>query len=170
MFSPLPHRISAYSRRVAFGLVALRVIAASWLRAAPRSLLKDVWRVSRSLPARYEADALPDFLASLEPQQPNLADVDPEEMVAIVDAVARLDRRSPFGLCLRRSLLRYYYLRPAGVPLGINFAVRFRQPHEGKGVAGHAWNTLDGQPWHEREEDYRGFTVIYEWRGQRTED
>ncbi len=165
MFSSPQHRISVFSRRLAFGFVALRVIAASWFQAAPRSLLKDAWRVSRSLPARYEADALPVFLASLGPQAPDLTDFDPQKTVAIVDAVARLDRRSPFGLCLRRSLLRYYYLRRAGVPLGITFAVRFRQPHEGEGIAGHAWNTLDGQPWHEREEDYRGFTVIYEWRG-----
>ena len=152
-------------RRAALGLDAVLAAAGCWLAPRQRPLVTEMWRLSRSFPDRYTGSPLPDFLASLTPNRADLAPMDSEQLRRLVDAVARLDRRSPFGLCLRRSLLRYYYLRRAGVPLGINFAVRFRQPLEGKGVAGHAWNTLDGQPWHELEEDYCGFTVIYEWRG-----
>lgn len=130
-----------------------------------RPLLPAIWRWSRALPARYEAQPLPDFLAAITPPAPDLA-VDPERLRALIDALARLDRRSPFGLCLRRSLWRYHWLRRAGLPLGILFGVRLRGPHEPMGgIAGHAWNTLHGEPWHERPADTQGFTVIYRWEG-----
>ena len=91
------------------------------------------------------------------------SDVTQEAVYRHLDALARSDRRHPFGLCLRRSLLRYHFLRRAGLSLGITFGVRIRQPHEPPGLAGHAWNTLGGRPWCENEEDYRGFTVLYAW-------
>ena len=86
-----------------------------------------------------------------------------DDLRFLLDATARLDWFSPFGICLRRSLLRYHFLRRTGLELSIVFGVRFRQSGEPAGVAGHAWNILNGQPYHEQEEDYRGFTVVYEW-------
>lgn len=140
----------------------LAIAAAS---PALRPLIPAIWRWSRSLPARYEARPLPDFLDAITPRTADLAAVDAEGLRRLLDALARLDRRSPFGLCMRRSLWRYHWLRRAGLPLGIVFAVRFKGEREAGAnrIAGHAWNTLHREPWHEQAPDYRGFTVLYRW-------
>lgn len=157
------------SQRLLLGLSALLTVTRARFDPALRPLPAAIRALARQLPDRQAAQSLPDFLAELTPAVPDLAHLDPDPLRALIDAVARLDRRHPFGLCLRRSLLRYHFLRRAGLPLGVTFGVRFRQAHETAagappGIAGHAWNTWDGQPWCEREEDYRGFTTIYEWR------
>lgn len=145
------------------GLRTFATLQAAWRNPALRPLIPEINKLRRSLPAWYESQPLPDFLAQITPAQADLVGVDRDALRELLDAIALLDRRSPFGLCLRRSLLRYHFMRRAGLTLGITFGMRFRQPHEGKGVAGHAWNTLDGEPYHEREEDYAGFTVVYVW-------
>jgi len=126
-------------------------------------MLAEMRRVQRSLPARYDALSLPDFLTELTPTSSDWADKDREQVRELADALALWDRSSPFGLCLRRSLLRYHFLRRTGLPLGIVFAMRPRKAHEPPGLAGHAWNILDGQPYHERAEDMAGFTEVYRW-------
>ena len=128
-----------------------------------RAMLAEMRRVQRSLPQRYQARPLPDFLAELTPEQADWAGRDEEQVRALTDALALLDRGSPFGLCLRRSLLRYHFLRRTGLPLGIVFAMRARRADEPPGMAGHAWNILREQPYHERPEDMAGFTEVYRW-------
>jgi hypothetical protein len=154
---------TAYALRCRRGLQALVTLARSSLDPELRPLIPVIRRVARELPARQEAQSLPAFLAELTPAEADLVGMDPERLRRLVDALARVDRRHPFGLCLRRALLRYHFLRRAGLPLELAFGVRIRRPHEQPGLAGHAWNTLDGRPWHEDEADYRGFTVLYRW-------
>ncbi len=79
----------------------------------------------------------------------------------IADAVATWHFQSPLGICLRRSLLRYYFLREAGIPVVIVFGARLKDKHEGGGVGGHAWLTLHGSPYFENPVDYEGFTEMY---------
>lgn len=126
-------------------------------------MLAEMRQVRRILPARYHAQPLPDFLTELTPKQEDWQDRNQNQVRALVDALALLDRGSPFGLCLRRSLLRYHFLRRTGLPLGIVFAMRKRDQSEMPGLAGHAWNILHDKPYYERPQDMIGFTEVYHW-------
>lgn len=159
----LPAKLRGAPRRATVHLHAMRTLLAAQRNPVLRPLIPEINKLRRSLPAWYESHSLPDLLAQLTPSAPDLTDVNPEDLRGLVDAIADLDWRSPFGVCLRRALLRYHFLRRAGIELGIVFGVRFRQTHETAGIAGHAWNTLAGRPYHEREEDYLGFSIMYEW-------
>jgi hypothetical protein len=79
----------------------------------------------------------------------------------LADLAALLDRRSPLGLCLRRSLTRYYFLRRAGVPVAVQFGAKFSGGQPDRNVNGHAWLTLNGAPYFEDDENWRGFTVMF---------
>ena len=81
-------------------------------------------------------------------------------MREIVDIAALLNRRSPLGLCLRRSMTRYYFLRRAGLPVEVKFGARFKDGKPDRQVTGHAWLTLNGQPYYEADENWREFTVM----------
>lgn len=81
-------------------------------------------------------------------------------MREIVDIAALLNRRSPLGLCLRRSMTRYYFLRRAGLPVEVKFGARFKDGKSDRQVTGHAWLTLNGQPYYEADENWREFTVM----------
>jgi hypothetical protein len=85
----------------------------------------------------------------------------PDEIRQLADAVAAWHIRSPLGICLRRSLLRYHFLCEAGLPVGIVFGARLKDSGEGGGLGGHAWLTLNGLPYHENPDDYAGFVVMY---------
>ncbi len=152
---------------LARSLSALSVLARAQMTSEGRAMLREMRRVQAEMPARYAALPLPQFLAELTPQRADWADRDEDEVRALVDALAIWDRRSPFGVCLRRSLLRYHFLRRVGLPLGVILAMRKRREGEPPGLAGHAWTTLNGQPWHERPEDMAGFTVVYRWPDDR---
>jgi len=166
-----PHaadRISRYQKMPT--LTSLKSLAAAWpplisamVTREGRAMLAEMRRVQHSLPARYQAQPLPDFLIELTPEQDDWRDRSQNQVRALVDALALVDRGSPFGLCLRRSLLRYHFLRRAGLPLGIVFAMRKREQNEMPGLAGHAWNILHDKPYFERPEDMVGFTEVYRW-------
>jgi hypothetical protein len=83
----------------------------------------------------------------------------------LADLAALLDRRSPLGLCLRRSLLRYRYLHELNVPVTILFGAKFApgaMPDK-KTVTGHAWLVLGERPYHEDDENWQGYTVMLRW-------
>jgi len=138
-------------------------LARAMLSREGRAMLAEMRQVQQSLPPRYEALPLPDFLAAITPENEDWQHKDQDQVRALVDALAFWDRQSPFGICLRRSLLRYHFLRRTGLPLGIIFAMRSRTQQEMPGLAGHAWNTLHDQPYHERPQDMVGFTPVYHW-------
>ena len=150
-------------RSIPKALSVLAILARAQMTREGRAMLAEMREVQRSLPARYNALPLPDFLAELTPQQADWSDRDERQVRELVDSLAFWDRKSPFGICLRRSLLRYHFLRRVGLPLGIVFAMRARRPGELPGMAGHAWNILHDQPYHERPEDMAGFTEVYRW-------
>lgn len=160
-------------RHWATGLAALLLLLAPERRA----LWGEMRAFIRTLPKSLESP-LPQALAALTPASPDLV-VSNSIIRLLTDAAALFERRSPLGLCLRRSLVRYYFLRRVGVPLTLNFGARFNpstslrprpEPVEGAGsgqsgreVTGHAWVTLNGQPYFEEGENYQGFTVMLKY-------
>ena len=123
-----------------------------------RALWGEMRAYVRGLPNALAAP-LPAVMAA---QTPRTADLSmPAGTVRLLaDAAALFERRSPLGVCLRRSLVRYHFLRRAGVPLVVNFGARFKDKTPDRAVTGHAWVTLNGTPYYEEGENYRGFTVI----------
>ncbi len=142
-------------------LLGLSALMAAALSPARWRLLKAMRAYVRGLPAAL-ARPLPLALAAQTPDQPDLT-LPPGDLRQLADAAALLERRSPLGLCLRRSMVRYHFLRRAGVPLVLNFGARFTAGAPDREVTGHAWVTLAGQPYYEEDENYRGFTVMLKY-------
>jgi len=146
-------------RRLGRGLAHTLIIGLALFSAPRRLLLAQMIRLGRSLPGRFN-QPLPALMAQLTPPAAAPA-APPNEIRRLADAVAAWQVRSPLGLCLRRSLLRYYFLRQAGLPVVIIFGARLKS--DAAGIGGHAWLTLHGQPYHESPADYRGFTEMYSY-------
>jgi hypothetical protein len=115
-------------------------------------------RYARELPAALQGP-LPQAVAAQTPQAADLA-LAPASVRNLADSAALFDRSSPLGLCLRRSMLRYHFLRRVGLPVVLNFGARFKGGQADREITGHAWITLDGQPYFEDGENYQGFTVM----------
>jgi len=123
-----------------------------------RALFREMRSFSRSLPAVLKAP-LPDALQQLTPL-PQPAALSERDIRNLADLVALLDRRSPLGLCLRRSLTRYHFLRRAGIPVVLRFGAKFVNGKADRDIAGHAWLTLNGAPYYESGENWQGFSVM----------
>jgi len=126
-----------------------------------RRLFATMRRYVRDLPQAL-AGPLPAALAAQTPAQTGLA-LPPGQVRLLADAAALFERRSPLGLCLRRSLVRYHFMRQAGVPLVLNFGARFVAGAPDRDITGHAWVTLDGAPYFEDGENYKGFVVMLKY-------
>ena len=142
--------------------LALSVLPRLIARREERVLLREMQAMARRLPGILEAP-LPQAMAELAPEPGAGGSRDAGTVRRLADVAALLERRSPLGICLRRSLLRYHFLRRAGVPLVVQFGARFAQKQVGREIAGHAWVTLDGEPYYERSDNWQGFAVIYRW-------
>lgn len=136
-------------------------------RTANRKLLGQMIVFSRTLPAQFNRP-LPQMMAHLTPPPRPHPGLPPAEIRRLADAVAAWHWRSPLGICLRRSLLRYYFLRQAGLEVAIVFGARFKDAQEGGGIGGHAWLTLNGQPYYENLNDYQGFVKMYVYPDPKT--
>lgn len=141
--------------------LALTTLPLLLFDARARRLFAEMHTFARRLPQTLNAP-LPEALATLTPLTSNLQPPT-SSLRRLADLTALLDRRSPLGLCLRRSLVRYHFLRRAGVPLTLNFGARFKGGQPDREITGHAWVTLDGQPYFEDGENYRGFTVMLKY-------
>ena len=141
-------------RHVALGLGVLPAL----LEPRRRALWREMRAYVKELPAVL-GRPLPEAVAAQTPATPDLA-LPAASVRRLADAAALWERRSPVGLCLRRSLLRYHFLRRAGLPLVINFGARFAGSVADRDVAGHAWVTLHGRPYHEEGENWQGFAVM----------
>lgn len=151
--------MTAFSRartRVRRGLGYSTVLLRALVTARQRGLLREALTLSRQLPQRLE-QPLPDALAALTP--PVTPQPLPETTIRqIVDALTAFGAGRPLGICLRRSLLRYYFLRRAGLPLVIHFGAR----RQGDAIGGHAWLTRQDQPYHEQPQNILTHTEM--WR------
>jgi hypothetical protein len=143
--------------RAQHALAYSAVLAAAMADGQRRHFVQEALVLARELPGRLD-QPLPAALQALTPAvQPQFLDHD--TMRQIVDALTAFGAGRPLGICLRRSLLRYYYLRRAGLPLVIHFGAR----RLGDDIAGHAWLTLDGQPYHERPEHTQAHTLMWSY-------
>jgi hypothetical protein len=148
------------------GLLALWTLR----RPASRVMWAEMRAFARGLPDTLN-QPLPEALAAHTPGTVDLA-LPEMEVRRLADAAALFERGSPLGLCLRRSLLRYHFMRRAGVPLAIHFGARFKPGLAGAGhsqgpITGHAWVTLRGQPYFEDGENYRGFAEMFVYPNDR---
>ena len=151
-----------YATRLSHLGLALSALPGLVADPQQRRLLHEMRLLARRLPAVLEAP-LPQAMAELTPETG--ADGTPPEATLrrLADLAALLERHSPLGICLRRSLLRYHFLRRAGIPLVVHFGARFAEKATRRDVAGHAWVTLDEEPYYEAGDNWQGFTVIYRW-------
>lgn len=144
-----------------------------------RMLLAEMRALCRDLPHLLQ-QPIPQAMARLTPPPQTAGPPsNPQIVRKLADLAALLERRSPLGLCLRRSLVRYHYLRRLNVPVVVRFGAKFVPKHgpkhrprhgpkhgpgnEEKDITGHAWLTLDGRPYFEDEENWRDFTVMISW-------
>jgi hypothetical protein len=151
---PVLRRTLVRARR---GLAYSAVLAAAMTDGPRRHFVQEALALARELPGRLE-QPLPAALQALTPPaEPQFLDRD--AMRQIVDALTTFGAGRPLGICLRRSLLRYYFLRRAGLPLVIHFGAR----RLGDDVRGHAWLTLDGQPYYEKPEHTQVHTLMWSY-------
>ncbi len=132
-------------------------------RGEERQLLAEMRQLCRGLPAILQRP-LPEAMAQLTLEEEVIRPL-PDETTTrqLADLAALLERQSPLGLCLRRSLLRYHYLRQMGIPVVVKFGAKFGDGMPEKDVTGHAWLEVNGRVYYEPEENWRGFTVMFTW-------
>lgn len=133
------------------------------LNGRKRLLLTEMRGFMRTLPAVMKRP-LPQALTELTPLDttPNAA-LSEAEIRRLADLAALLERQSPLGLCLRRSLTRFHYLRRHNIPIDIQFGAKFVPTTDERSVTGHAWTTYNGQPYFEEDENWRDFLVMLSW-------
>ena len=147
-------------RRVGRGLRYSAIILMALPSGPQRKLLRQMVAFGRALPDKFN-QPLPEMMAQLTPDPLPQPLASPNQVRRLSDAVAAWQLKSPLGICLRRSLIRYHFLRQAGQPVQIVFGARIKSQTEGGGVGGHAWITLNGQPYHENPQDYANFAQMY---------
>jgi hypothetical protein len=146
--------------------LGLRLLPGLLTSAHQQQLLAEMRSLGRSLPDLLK-QPIPQAMAELETMQRERPFPLPPETQTrqLADLAALLDRRSPLGLCLRRSLLRYRYLHELGIPVTVLFGARFAPgaAPDKKKVTGHAWLVVAERPYHEADENWQGYTVMLRW-------
>ena len=142
--------------------LALSLLPGLLLRPRRRALFHEIRSFERALPTVLK-QSLPEALRSITPQHSSPLILNESTIRQLADLAALLDRRSPLGLCLRRSLTRYHFLRRVGLPVVLQFGAKFVGGKPDRNITGHAWLTLKGAPYHEADENWRGFTVMLRW-------
>ncbi len=160
---PAPSAASAgaWRTRLRHAALAVRVLPGLAWDGQQRALLAEMRRFCRQLPQRLQGP-LDEALSALTPGRRAIATGNPDLIRQLADLTALLERGSPLGLCLRRSLVRFHFLRRAGVPVVLHCGARLQDTPApaARRLTGHAWLTLEGQPYHEAAEDWRGFAVL----------
>lgn len=149
--------LSAIGLRLRRAAVYSGVLLRASVSSSQRRLLREIFSLGRELPQRLDTP-LPEAMAALTPAAVS-AMVAPATICRLVDAACALGAGRPLGICLRRSLLRYYFLRRAGLPLVVHFGAR----RLGEAVGGHAWLTLNGRPYHENPAHVLPHTLMWSY-------
>jgi hypothetical protein len=148
-------------KRVVRAIEHTAIITRALPNPARRQLLWRMITFCRRLPQQFN-HSLPTMMAQLTPsRQIETHRIEPDDVRRLADAVSAWHLGSPLGICLRRSLLRYRFLREAGLPVGIVFGARFKDSSEGGGIGGHAWLTFNDEPYYENPQDYEGFVAMF---------
>lgn len=165
----MPERLTGRATRTRLGHIWLAAAALPGLMRSrrQRALFTEMRALGGHLPELMQ-QPLPQAMQALAAKAEPI-DLPEHDVRRLADLAALFARESPLGICLRRSLLRYHFLKRAGLPLSVAFGARLRQNAAPDGeagsraVAGHAWVTLNGSPYHESHENWRNFQVIYRW-------
>jgi hypothetical protein len=146
--------------------LGLRLLPGLLANANQRRLLAEMRALSCQLPAILK-QPIPQAMRQIETmalERPY--SLPPENKTRqLADLAALLDRRSPLGLCLRRSLLRYRYLYELNVPVTVLFGAKFAPGEKTnvKKIMGHAWLVRGERPYHEDDKNWQGYTVMLRW-------
>jgi hypothetical protein len=140
----------------------LRTVVPGLLRNhEQRMLLKEMGYFARGLPGRLLApiqEVMAEFTTEYFLEGP---DPQTEKTIRnLADFAVLINRQTTIGFCLQRSLTRYYFLRRAGLLVMVHFGARLDKGEDDLGLAGHAWLTLDDEPYYEDSENWQGYTVI----------
>jgi hypothetical protein len=146
--------------------LGLRLLPGLLVHNHQRQLLAEMRNFGRQLPT-FLKQPIPQAMAQLDMMEGERPfPLPPESRTRqLADLAALLDRRSPLGLCLRRSLLRYRYLHELNVPVTVLFGAKLlpgASPDDKK-ITGHAWLVLGERPYHEDDENWQGYTVMLRW-------
>ena len=146
--------------------LGLQLLPGLLIFGSQRELLAEMRALGRQLPKLLQ-QPLPQAMAALETMRKERPFPLPSESKTrqLTDLAALLDRQSPLGLCLRRSLLRYRYLHELDVPVTVLFGAKFApgESPDKKKITGHAWLVLAERPYHEDDENWQGYTVMLRW-------
>lgn len=138
--------------------LALKVLPRTLIDPQRRQFFQEMRAFSKHLPITLKA-SLPQALQAITPTA--ASKLNSEQAVReMADVVALLDRSSPLGLCLRRSLTRYHFLRRSNVPVTLHFGAKLIGGQPDRSITGHAWLTVNDQIYFEDSENYLGFTVM----------
>lgn len=111
-----------------------------------RHFLRMAWW-ARHIRRWRDAQTVPGILGHVEPR--GAAPVDAERTHLYLRYIFRRRWLMPLSNCYTRSLLRYKFLREAGLPVELVMGIRKEASGEFKA---HAWIELDGQPYRETED------------------
>ncbi|MBK7897699.1 MAG: lasso peptide biosynthesis protein [Anaerolineaceae bacterium] len=158
--------MNAFLTRLRHLWLGLRLLPGLLASTQQRQLLAEMRHLCRELPIILK-QPIPQAMAELEMMgEERPFPLPPEAQTRqLADLAALLDRRSPLGLCLRRSLLRYRYLHELGVPVTVLFGAKFAPgaAPDKKKVTGHAWLVVGERPYHEDDANWQGYTVMLRW-------
>ncbi len=147
----------------------LKILPGLVIDPRQRALWQEMRAFQRRLPSILDRP-LPEALDSLTPinGRPDLAHRrdQVQRIRRLADLTAATGWGSPLGYCLRRSLLRYHFLRRAGVPVVIHLGARSSAAGSERRIIGHAWLTLHGQPYFEYGSDWSDHTQMLIWPPQ----
>lgn len=85
-----------------------------------------------------------------------LGNVSPERLLYLVRGVLRLNIPPLTTNCVKQSIVMYYFLRSASQPVQLYFGIAKSEEHD---LHGHAWITIDNQPFGEVDNPFDKFRV-----------
>ncbi len=143
-------------------------------------LFSQIFFLVTTLPVVLKLFSLPRFMKLFTPRSMNVYEgFDMEEskskVIKFTDYVLSRKYLMYKNICLRRSLVLYYFLRKLGVNVNICFGVRYnkRQPvvSTHKKLEGHAWLLYNGEIFLERNtEATKTYKMVYTFPEDRAEN
>jgi len=126
-----------------------------------RRLLRQMRQLDHNLPDLLTAPspfAINSLVVKIDAPRPSFRQE--ERIRKMADLAMVLNRHPQLGFCLRRSLVRCYFLRLEGLRVVVHFGAQIIKGKPDREITGHAWLTMDKKPYFESAENWRDFTII----------
>jgi hypothetical protein len=131
-----------------------------------RSLLREMLEFTGSLGSRFQMPLHATMAELTVDGAGDRPDAGRERTVRnLADFAVYLRRQPALGLCVQRSLTRYYFLRRAGLPVQVHFGVQPVRGGDAGRIMGHAWLTLEGEAYWEDGGRPHHFTTMLTFPG-----